>query len=183
MVNNGKLTDNSAYNQRDTEKNSFWGIEKTSEVNEKMDAISNYSLVIHQNPEDSAAYYKRAEIKAEMGDYSGASLDFEKSVEISRKTSAELLEEGIFQYKSLNYINALELLSKSIELNSTCFEAFFYRGKVKSDLGEYGKAISDFDEVIRLNPVYVPAYKNRGMLRANLGDYFGAWQDLSFSDK
>jgi tetratricopeptide (TPR) repeat protein len=99
-------------------------------------------------------------------------------VEIDIKAALKYLEEGKIQYKKCNYMQALELFSRSIDLNSGCCEAFFFRGRVKSDLGEYGEAILDFNEAIRLDPGFKPAYENRGMIKANLGDYLGAWQDI-----
>jgi len=133
----------------------------------------SFSKTQGQNPESTAAF---------EGDFAKTE-DFEKPITISRKSSDKILEEGILQYKKLNYYKALELLSRAIELNPSCCEAYYYRGKVKSDLGEYGKAISDLDEAIRLNPVYIPAYNNRGMLKANLGDYFGAQKDFGAANR
>lgn len=70
----------------------------------------------------------------------------------------------------------IELFTKVIALEPKNFDAFFYRGIAKNDLGDYYGAILDYSKVI----VYEPdadLYFNRGNSKYSLQDYNGAKSD------
>ena len=57
--------------------------------------------------------------------------------------------------------------------------AYYNRGIVKKNLGDYQGAIADFNQAIQLKPDYANAYNNRGVAKSNLGDKQGAIADFN----
>ena len=55
--------------------------------------------------------------------------------------------------------------------------AYYNRGIVYGNLGEYRRAIEDYDQALRLNPGYADAYNNRGSAYNNLGEHRRAIED------
>ena len=97
MENSGSMRDFRIYRGKDPGTISFYNLEGTAKADqgELREAINHYSKAIQQNPDDALAYYNRATIKADLGDYTGASEDFKKSVEIDRNAAVKFLDEGI----------------------------------------------------------------------------------------
>jgi tetratricopeptide (TPR) repeat protein len=59
-------------------------------------------------------------------------------------------------------------------------DAFYYRGGVRDDKGDYDGAILDYNEAIRLNPALTAlALNNRAFARYHKGDFDGAVRDSS----
>jgi tetratricopeptide (TPR) repeat protein len=70
----------------------------------------------------------------------------------------------------------IELFTKAIELDPEKLDAYFYRGIVKNDLGDYYGAIVDYSKVIVEEPD-ADTYFNRGNARYSLEDFEGAKED------
>ena len=67
--------------------------------------------------------------------------------------------------------NAVHGYDQAIRLNRDYAEAYYKRGGIKSNWGEYESALADYDAAIDLNGKYTEAYYNRGKVRATLGKY------------
>ena len=63
------------------------------------------------------------------------------------------------------------------ELEPEVLPAYYNRGYVKFDLGQYQEALVDYDQAIELDPNSSLAYNNRGYAKANLGQYQEALTD------
>ena len=113
--------------------------------------IEKYTREIENNPLDSLAYYKRATLKAEIGDLAGASQDFKKSIELEMQEAREYYSLGMTKYKNGSLREACILLDKAIALDWRFAEAYYQRGKIKVDLGDYSAAMEDFSIAIKLN--------------------------------
>ena len=113
--------------------------------------LDKFTREIEDNPLDSTAYYKRATLKAEMGDLVGASQDFQKSIELEMQEAREYYKLGVSKYKKGNLREASILFDKAIALDWRFAEAYYQRGKIKIDSGEYSSAMEDFSTAIKLN--------------------------------
>ena len=76
------------------------------------------------------------------------------------------------------YANAIESFNILSRLDTTSYEAFFFRGIAKYNLGDFNGAQRDFDRTLGLNPIYTPAYHYRAITLSRIGKYDQALRDL-----
>jgi len=72
---------------------------------------------------------------------------------------------------------AIRELDRKLEINPSDAAAFYRRGQLFAQFGDYQRAIDDFDQVLRLNPKDPEALNNRCWTRALLGELQSAMQD------
>jgi tetratricopeptide (TPR) repeat protein len=72
---------------------------------------------------------------------------------------------------------AIKELDKKIALNRDDAAAYYKRGQLYAQHGDFSRAVTDFDEVIRLNPKDVEGLNNRCWARAMLGELQPALKD------
>lgn len=76
------------------------------------------------------------------------------------------------------YSQAIDNFNILSRLDTARYEAFFFRGIAKYNLGDFTGAQMDFDRTIRLNPIYTPAYHYRAITLSRVGKYDLALKDL-----
>lgn len=64
-----------------------------------------------------------------------------------------------------------------IELDSTSALTYFNRAILRTQIGDYNKALEDYNRVALYSPNNVLVYYNRAGLYAQLGDYDAAIRD------
>lgn len=64
-------------------------------------------------------------------------------------------------------------------IDTTLYDAYFFRGIAKYNLGDFIGAEKDFDHSLRLNPIYTPAYHYRAITLSRTGKYDEALKDLA----
>ena len=77
------------------------------------------------------------------------------------------------------YANAIENFNILTRLDSTLYEAYFFRGIAKYNLGDYIGAEKDFNSSLKLNPIYTLAYHYRAITLSSTGKYDKALEDLA----
>jgi tetratricopeptide (TPR) repeat protein len=105
---------------------------------------------------------------------------------IERVTAKDLEEESAIRlFKGISYEikglwdEAIAEFDRSIQLNPTLVEAYFYRGLAYTEgKAQYDKAVSDFSKVIEITPEDTDVYNNRGVAYYLQGDYDKAWKDV-----
>ena len=85
---------------------------------------------------------------------------------------------GTTFYRLGDYGQAIELLSKAIELSPDFSSSYNNRGTAYSRIGDFGRAIQDYDKAISLNPDSAMPYFNRGYDHARLGNKSEAERDF-----
>jgi len=80
-------------------------------------------------------------------------------------------EKGISLSKTGKHADAIEALTKAIELSHKDVVLYFERGFSYGELGNHALEIRDLDKCIELSPKYVAAYVNRGFSFSKLGNY------------
>ena len=74
------------------------------------------------------------------------------------------LDEGIYNIQDGNYKNAIDLITKSIELKNDFEISYFYRAVACHALNKTSEAMLDYTKSIKLNPKMTDAYYNRAKI-------------------
>ena len=77
------------------------------------------------------------------------------------------------------YSSAIEVFNILPKLDSTLYDAYFFRGIAKYNLGDFIGAEDDFNESLRINPLYTSAYHYRAITLSRTGKYDLALKDLA----
>jgi len=72
---------------------------------------------------------------------------------------------------------AIKELDRKIQVNPNDGAAYYKRGQLYAQHGDFSRAIKDFDEVLRLNPKDAEALNNRCWARAVAGEFAPALRD------
>lgn len=70
-------------------------------------------------------------------------------------------------------------LDKAIHLDDKSILAYYTRGWMLSEVGDFHSAIEDYSKAIHLYPKFADAYYNRGLLKLSMGDIKSGIDDLS----
>lgn len=54
-------------------------------------------------------------------------------------------------------------------MKPTRYRAYYNRGVVFGEMGQFDRALADYDKVVALNPSYYDAYNNRGVVLTKMG--------------
>ncbi len=140
-------------------------------------ALSDCNLAILGDPNYAVSYVVRAQVKSELGDKSGAILDFDRGIKLDPNGNFYTLR-GKFKQESKNNSGALLDYNQAILLDPKNNIAYSLRGMLKSFEGDNKGALLDFDRVISLNPDSSD-YWYRGVIKDDLGDKQGAIDDYT----
>jgi len=169
-------------------------------------AILYYNQAIAIDPQYGEAYINRSKAKKKLGDDEGASEDMiegaaseinkrytklynralmEDSKELAKASKTSISAENIV-YKGVaeanlkkDYNLAIVYYNQAISTDPNYIEAYFQRGRAKSELKDYQGAIEDFTRVISTKPNDPNAYISRGYVKSNTRDYQGAIEDFT----
>lgn len=137
-------------------------------------------------PEDPDIYNWLGVLNFMNSDYSIALKNFKK---VSALDKDFYLGENEFLYylgrvnlNLGNYLVAISLLSKYIELNpDSVSDAYLYRGDAYAKLGFLDLAMKDYSDEIKFNPDKIEGYGNRGLLNFEQENYVAALSDFDKS--
>lgn len=82
----------------------------------------------------------------------------------AQQRAAKFLSKGKEYRDKFEYSLAVSNFTKAIEANPNLSEAYYCRGKAKTELNDIDGAFADYTEAIRIDPKYTEAYNNRGAL-------------------
>ncbi|MGZ9735739.1 tetratricopeptide repeat protein [Flavobacterium sp. GNP002] len=94
-------------------------------------------------------------------------------------TTREYRVKGDEKNKSGDHKGAIADYTKSIEVDSSNFLAYYGRGSAKSTIKDYQGAIVDYTKVIEIDPKAEMAYFKRGYAKIELKNYRGAIADCT----
>ena len=70
-------------------------------------------------------------------------------------------------YRKKDFLNALNIINKVIEINPNFAEAYNEKGGALNELKKLELAIESYDKAIKINPNYAEAYYNKGVVLQN----------------
>ena len=148
-------------------------------------AVADLHRAIEIRPDHARTYHLRGVCRGKIGDYIGATSDYEwatnldQDIELAAEDAEPFLSRGKSHAEAGQHRKALRDYDRTIELRPGLAAAYCFRGYSYAALGDYRRAIEDFDKAIGLNPRDAVAYYNRGVAFLILEQYVNAVVNLN----
>ncbi|MEU6427619.1 tetratricopeptide repeat protein [Microbispora sp. NPDC046973] len=137
------------------------------------------SDAIAKEPGLVLAYNSRGIARFRDGNYTDATSDFERTVELDPDFVLAHHYLGLIKYHYGDYTGALSELDYEVSRLPTFPAAYSERGKTKIALRDYPGAYADLSTAIAYDPQLTEAYYSRGVAGIELGNPQGAISDLN----
>ncbi len=148
----------------------------------KQEAINEFTQAIRLRPKYLYAYFARAYIYDQLGQYTKAIEDYNQVVAIDPQYTEAYLNRGAIKYKNLgDSQGALADYNQAIKTDTTDATAYFNRAALKEkEFNDPQGALVDYNKAIQLDPKFIHGYNNRGYLKySQLNDLPGAMADYN----
>ncbi len=149
----------------------------TTDLNEK---IELYTKVIELEPKNLDAYFYRGLAKNDLGDYSGAIVDYSKII-VLEPDADTYYNRGNARYSLKDFEGAQEDYQDAYKLDSNFLDALYSLGCVKYDIGDFEGSILDFSALIKAIPNEPKFYYHRASALKALEKYVLALNDYSLA--
>ncbi|WP_199114608.1 tetratricopeptide repeat protein [Snuella sedimenti] len=149
---------------------------RSTDLNEK---IELFNQVIKLEPKKLNAYFYRAIAKNDLGDYSGAIVDYSKIL-IDKPDADTYFNRGNSRYSLQDYEGAKQDYQKALDIDPDFIDALYSLASSKFELNDYNGAIEDLSKVIEAAPYHAEAYKLRATSYTILKKHEMALKDYSF---
>lgn len=145
------------------------------------EAYTEALSVENPRPIDSFA---RGVARLMLKNFEGAAADFTRAAETADNFTAAILGRGYArQMQGAQDPAMLRLaildLDQALDINPRLVYAWFNKGVIFYNLGDYTSAMQAFSEAISLDPTLGSAYYNRGLAYMQMGNRKAAFADLS----
>ncbi len=94
-----------------------------------------------------------------------------------------ILDDALKLISSKNYFESILLLTRHINKNNKCYQAYNLRGIAKNKLGFYFYAIEDFKKCLDINDSFYLALENKAYSEYKVWSYYAAIRDCNLSIK
>lgn len=148
-----------------------------TDLNEK---IELYTKVIELEPKNLDAYFHRALAKNDLGDYSGAIVDYSKII-VLEPDADTYYNRGNARYSLKDFEGAQEDYQNAYKLDSNFLDALYSLGCVKYDIGDFEGSVLDFSTLIKAIPNESKFYYHRASALKALEKYVLALNDYSLA--
>lgn len=148
---------------------------RTTDLKEKIALLTN---VIEIEPNNLDAYFHRALAKNDLGDFSGAIVDYSKII-VEQPDADTYYNRGNSRYSLKDFKGAKEDFAKAFMLDNNFIDALYSLACVKFDLNEYEDAIIDFTTILKTNPNLAHIYTLRAASYKALENYQNAIFDYN----
>lgn len=122
--------------------------------------LNSCGLSSDEDKVEAQNYYEQGKDKLQDENYSGAIIDFNKSIEIDPNNSDAFYSRAQAKEAEGDLSGMFSDLDKSIELDPTKIEAYHIRGSKRFMAEKYELAIQDMKKCIELDPDQVDEYHN-----------------------
>ena len=131
--------------------------------------------------ETAAAYLERGNAHRNLLESEQALADWNQALRMDPNLAGGYTARGAHYRLAGDLTRALADLDKSLQL-APSVDAFYQRGQVKYELGDYQQAISDYTDAINLRREAPYVHLARAAARRALGDEAGAEEDRVTSE-
>ena len=142
-------------------------------------AVQAFNNSIKFNPNNSEAFYQRANANYDLKKYQESITDYSQAIALNPNYFQAYFNRGLARYDFNDKRGSLEDYTQALSLKPNDVDTYYERGIVYLDLQDHKTAIQDFSEVIRLQPKLAKGYHSRGLARAAGGDLQGAIGDYT----
>ncbi len=139
------------------------------EQRQYMEAVKDFSRVISVDNDHAQAYYLRGLAAIRLNDYETADFDFADAARIDSMNPDIHFQIAVVNIKQRRLPNALESITKSINLDLGYAQAYMVRAGILIDMGKPQEACADLAASVKLG--YKPALE---MLRTQCGGQLSA---------
>ncbi|WP_147677499.1 tetratricopeptide repeat protein [Algibacter pacificus] len=150
---------------------------KTEDLTER---IALLNQVIDLDSDKLDAYFYRGIAKNDIGDFSGAIVDYSKII-LSEPDADTFFNRGNARYSIEDFEGAKADYKEAIKLDPLFIDAIYSLGCANFDLGNYTEAITVFTQLLEIDAYYPKAYTLRGMSYEQLEEYKLAAKDYSLA--
>src|SRR3954466_35546 len=131
--------------------------------------IKSLTAKLNDNPDDSAALYRRGQVYASKGAYDLAIKDFNNSLRLNPK-DVEAYNNRCWAPTVIGDLQAaLKDCNEALRLRPNFVDALDSRGLVNLKSGQTKNAIADFDAALRINPRLTSSLYGRGVAKKRNG--------------
>ncbi|HTX89445.1 MAG TPA: tetratricopeptide repeat protein, partial [Bacteroidales bacterium] len=141
-------------------------------------AFAEYDTVIRMDSNYVLAYFDRAISRYDLIRLIHSLDDYQEEITIGKKQS-DLRSQLQTDDPQNTYENVIRDLTTVIRLDPDFSFAFYNRGFIYAQMGEYRLALEDFSSAISLRPEFPEAFYNRGLIRILQGEAGKGCEDLS----
>ena len=146
-------------------------------------ALDDLDLAIKYKVREEAAYFDRAEVKFELGDYEGAISDFKKTLSKNPRNMDARYQKGLCYYHYGNQYYAIKDLKYIIKKDTTYVDAYYDLSIIYYEKDQLGVALSYANKTVDLDHEHADAYLIRGLINADRGNEDEACSDFKQADK
>lgn len=142
--------------------NRFLAMGRTDLFNDNYtESIKNLTIAIEAAPDKFEPYFFRGLAKYSLGDYEGAILDFNKSININPYFSYNYQYRGISKSQLKRFHEALKDFADAIHRGPNNADVYVNRGTTKIQLDMYENSLSDFDTALIIDKKNELAHINK----------------------
>ena len=105
-------------------------------------------------------FVNRGIIRYDLGDHGGALSDFNNALEYNPALGDAYLNQALVLVADKRPTEALAAVNQGIALGATNLQVAYYsRGMIADDAGQYAQAYRDYRQALRIKPDYGPAQR------------------------
>jgi tetratricopeptide (TPR) repeat protein len=131
------------------------------------------------DPQDAAAFLRRAEQRRAEGNLADAVLDCGQALKLDPRSVDALLARGLCRQEQGYADRAIADFNRALEVEPGNSRAYMLRGRVRGSQGSLDEARADYDRAIETDPANSQAYTYRAQIRAAHSDTEGAIADCN----
>lgn len=142
-------------------------------------ATEMYRTKLEETPGDAYGHYMLGLSSWKAGDFDGAKVAFDKSMELDPRFAKSYFNQARVLLDMDRGGEALEVVRKGLELDSTSGEGKRVLARVQAETGDIDGALTTYRELIKANDADAWGLNNLGMLLLDRGDVQGSLGPLS----
>lgn len=143
------------------------------------EAIADFSEAIRLKPDFALAFSNLAILKSLLGLHDEAMRNFDKAANLSKINDAEAYyNRGTAKLDEGKFTEAIEDLTRSLEVDKGHYRAFYYRGNAYAAINEHEKAFDDYEAALEIRPSFPAVFAQRAKLRKKLRSFDGEEADI-----